>query len=118
MFFTPDPTSAAVQKSLQTNKQRRLMQRKLWFSAMTRIQSGRREQLHSVCPELFFVEMEAEHLPKAEVPSVYLFTHLHIGFLEYQHLFQVEFKCLRVSSVCWCVFIFMTRRYKYFSNCD
>lgn len=74
------------------------MRRKLWFSTVARVQSGRREQLHSVCPVPFFGRMEAEHLSKAKVPPVHLLAHLHVGFLEYQHLFQVEFKCLRASA--------------------
>lgn len=109
MFFTPGPTSAVVQTSLTPNKKTNKGLCKgncgflpwLEFSLVA----------ESSCPEPFFVEIEAEHLPKAEVPSVHLFTHMHIGFMQYQHLFQVEFKCLRVSSAYWCMFMFMTRRY-------
>lgn len=83
----PYLTAAVVQKSLpppQTNKQTKPMRRKLWFSTVARVQPGRQEQLHSVCPMPFFGWTPAKG---------HLLAHLGIGFLEYQHLFQVEFKC-------------------------
>lgn len=40
---------------------------------------------------LFSGGMEAEHLSKAALPSVHLLALLGTGFLQYQHLFQVEF---------------------------
>lgn len=47
----PYLTAAVVQKSLPPNKQtERPMRRKLWFSAVARVQAGRREQLCSVRP--------------------------------------------------------------------
>lgn len=82
-FFTSDSTLVLFWFRNPTNKQKRPMWRKLWFFLVAGVWSDRQEQLHSICFIPFFDNMEAEHLPKAEVPSVHLLTHLGVAFLEY-----------------------------------
>lgn len=84
-----------IPPSKQTN--RKGFAKEVGVSAVARAQSGRRERLYSIRPVPFFGRMEAEHLPKAKVPSVHHLAHLGVSFLQHQHLFQVEFKCLRMN---------------------